>query len=223
MKNKLLLVLLIFGCGTRLLAQGETTVGIKAGFTSAKMTGPDISQLATGGSPSPLNGFHFGLYVNSKTSRYFWIKSEVLTIQKGAQLPIKDKWGQQYTGAFKGQYIDVYPFSPTLHYKGLQLLAGPYVGMLLSASQQQKDSLGIWHNNSSIFGTAPALSNYRQKIDAGFVLGLEFEFKNGISIGGRYTRGFVPVIENAAAIPAKNAPELPQQKVYNTTLNISLG
>ncbi len=222
MKIALLSVLFFIGC-LGLYGQGETKIGIKAGFTSANVYGPDVNQLSSGGSPAALNGFHFGLFINSKIGKHFWIKSEVLTVQKGGVLQIKDKWGQQYSGNFKSQYIDVYPISPTFHYKGFQLLAGPYVSMLLSASIQQKDSLGILHTNSSIFGSAPPLSNYMQKLDAGFVVGIEYELKWGISIGGRYTQGYVPLIENAAAILKANAPELPQQKIFNKSLSVSLG
>ncbi|HLZ15720.1 MAG TPA: outer membrane beta-barrel protein, partial [Cyclobacteriaceae bacterium] len=205
------------------LAQGETRIGIKAGITSANVFGPDLNQLSTGGDPSSFGGFHLGVYVNSKLRNHFWIKSEVLTTQKGAVLQIKDKWGQHYASNFKSQYIDVYPFSPTFHWKGFQTLAGPYISMLLTASQQVKDSLGVLTTNNSVFGTAPALSNYRQKIDAGFVLGVEYEFTFGISIGARYTQGFVPLFENAAAIPVKNAPEQRQQNVFNKSLSISVG
>lgn len=198
-------------------------MGIKAGFTSANVYGPDLKQLSSGGSPSSLNSFHVGLFVNSKVGKYFWIKSEVLTLQKGSVLQVKDKWGQQYQSNFKGQYIDVYPFSPTFHFKGFQVLVGPYVSMLLSASIQQKDSLGVLTSNHTIFGTSNVNSHYRQKIDAGVVLGLEYELKWGVSIGARYTQGYIPLIENAAAVYPANTPELPQQKVFNKSLSISIG
>ena len=222
MKIRLLIISLFAGCLAS-YGQGETKLGIKAGFTSANVYGPDLKQLSSGGTPSALNGFHVGLFVNSKVSKYFWIKSEVLAVQKGSLLQINDKWGQQYQSKFTSQYIDVYPFSPTFHFRGFQVLVGPYVSMLFSASIQQKDSLGVLTSNSNIFGTSNANSHYRQKIDAGVVLGAEYEFKWGISIGLRYTQGFIPVIENAAAVYPANAPELPQQKVFNKSLSISIG
>jgi hypothetical protein len=223
MKTKLFLLLALSVLSLAVQAQGETRIGIKAGITSATAFGPDLNQLSTGGAPSSLSGFHFGLFVNSKLRSHFWIKSEVITIQKGTVLQVSDKWGQHYGSNFKSQYIDAYPFSPTFHWKGFQALAGPYISMLLTASQQVKDSLGVLTTNNSVFGTAPALSNYRQKIDAGFVLGIEYEFAFGINIGARYTQGFVPVFENAAAIPVKNAPEQHQQNVFNKSVSISVG
>jgi hypothetical protein len=204
-------------------AQGETKIGIKAGFTSANVYGSDVAQLSSNGNPTSLQGFHVGLFVNSKISKHFWLKSEVISIQKGTVLSIKDKWSQLYSSNLKSQYIDIYPASPTFHFKGFQLLAGPYVSMLLTSSIQQKDSLGVMSTNNSIFGIPSQNSKYRQKLDAGFVLGIEYETKWGISIGGRYTKGFIPLIENAAAITPVNAPEQPQQKIFNESYSLSIG
>jgi hypothetical protein len=224
MKNKLLLTLVLSIVWLASQAQGETRIGIKAGFTSANVYGPDVAQLSNNGNTSPLGGFHFGLFIHSQVGKHLWIKSEVLYIQKGTVLFVKDKWGQQYKGNFKSQYIDVYPVSLTFHYKGFQVLAGPYVGLLINSTVQQKDSLGTSHNNSSIFGYQSSLSVYRQKLDAGLVVGLEYEFKWGITIGGRYTRGFVPLFENAATLVTNpTGSPLPSQKIYNENLSVSLG
>ncbi len=223
MKNIFLLTLIFSILWLAGQAQGETSIGIKAGFTSANVYGPDLHQLSTGGGTSPLNGFHFGLFVNSKVGKYFWIKSEVLTIQKGSVLQLNDNSGQPYKSKFKSQYIDVYPLSPTFHYKGFQLFAGPYVGMLISSSVQY-DSLGKLYTKSSIFGYASSLKSYRQKLDAGIVVGAEYELKWGISIGARYTKGFVPLFENAATLVTNpSGPTLPSQKIYNENLSISMG
>lgn len=220
-KIPLLLVLAVGSFAA--LGQGETKIGIKAGLTSANVYGPDLALLSQNGNPTSLQGFHVGVFVNSKLSKYFWLKSELISIQKGSVLAVKDKWNQQYSSNFKSQYIDIYPASPTFHFKGFQLLAGPYVSMLLSASVQQKDSLGAMSTNNSVFGNPTQNSKYRQKLDAGFVLGVEYETKWGISIGARYTKGFVPVIENAAAILPVNSPEQPQQKVFNESFSVTLG
>ncbi len=223
MKKTFFLILILSSCWIKGQAQGETRFGIKAGFTSANVYGSDLSQLSTGGATSPLSGFHFGIFVNSKISKYFWIKSEVLTIQKGSVLQFNDNSGKPYKSNFKSQYIDVYPISPTFHYKGFQLMAGPYVGMLIKSSYQY-DSLGKLYTNSSIFGSNSSLNVYRQKIDAGIVVGAEYEFKWGISIGVRYTKGFVPLFENASALVINpSSPALPSQKIYNENLSISIG
>lgn len=201
-------------------AQGETKIGIKAGLTSANVYGPDVAQLSNNGAASTLQGFNVGVFVNSKISRHFWLKSEVLTIQKGAALQIKSPAGLAFKSNLKSQYIDVYPASPTFHWKGFQALAGPYVSMLLSSSQQ--DSVG--NTNSAVFGVSSSLSAYRQKLDAGIAVGAEYEFKFGISVGCRFTHGFVPLFENPGYIVTNptSSPQL-HQKIYNESFSVSLG
>ncbi|MBS1557157.1 MAG: PorT family protein [Bacteroidetes bacterium] len=219
--KKIILTIIVAVAWGFVQAQGEARIGIKAGLTSATLFGPDLHQLSSGGDPTPLNSFHVGIFVNSKLTKNFWLKSELLMIQKNSSLSISDKWGQKYTSSFKSDYIELHPFSPTLHIKGFQLLAGPYVSMLFDARFLQKDSLG--NTTTAIFGNSMLNSRYRQKIDAGFVLGAEYELKCGISLGVRYTHGFVPVIEDAAAVPHAGLPELPQQKIYNKVLSFSIG
>jgi len=222
MKIKFLYTLLILTAGYWVAnAQGETRIGIKVGSTSANIYGPNVSQLSNNGNTSSLAGFHFGVFVNSKISKYFWIKSEVLTIQKGSVLQIQNSSGQSFQSKLKSQYIDVYPISPTFHWKGFQLLAGPYISMLLSSSVQ--DSVG--NTNSSVFGVPTSLKPYHQKLDAGYVVGVEYEFASlGISLGARYTHGYVPLFENPGIIvTSPSAPPLPAQKIYNESFSISLG
>lgn len=225
MKNKFLITFILALANLMSQAQdGETRIGVKAGFTSSNIYGADVAQLSNNGSASALNGFHIGVFVNSKIGQHFWIKSELLTIQKGSVLQIKDKWGQQYRSIFKSQYIDVHPISPTFHFKGFQLFAGPYVSMLLNSSIQQKDSLGATQTNSSIFGLPHQNQEYRQKLDVGFVVGLVYELKCGISFGANYTQGFVPLFENIApTVTNPSGPPPPIQKVFNKSLSISLG
>lgn len=216
--------LLLLAVSSLVCAQdGETRLGFKAGLTSADIYGPDTNQLSSGGSTSPLQGFHAGIFVNSKIRRNFWLKSEVLYVQKGSTIQIKDAWNPVYKSKFTSSVIDIYPLSATFHIKGFQLLAGPYVSLLLNSSLEQKDSLGVMSTNQNIFGNPIALSKYRQKLDAGWLIGVEYEIRQGISIGARYNWGFIPLFENAAAVVKVNAPELPQQKIYNQSLLISIG
>ncbi len=223
MKLKTLLTCMISLMQIVAFAQdGETRLGFKVGLTSADISGPDVSQLSTGGGTTPLQGFHAGIFLNSKIKKHFWLKSEVLYIQKGSYVQIKDSWNPTYKSKFTSDAIDIYPVSATFHIKGFQILAGPYVSLLLNSTIEQKDSLGVTHINDAVFGNPIALSKYRQKLDAGWVVGLEYEYR-GFSLGARYCWGYVPLFENAAAVTKPNAPELPQQKIYNQTLSFSIG
>ena len=198
---------------TQVYAQGEAQIGIKVGVTSANIAGSDVTQLSSNGSPTALEGFNFGIFVNSKIAKNFWIKSELLTIQKGAVLQTKDALGTSTQSNFKSSYIDLYPISPTFHWKGFQVLAGPYVSMLLKSSIQ----------DSSVFGSPTNLSNYRQKLDAGFVLGAEYEFRERISIGVRYTKGFVPLFEQPGGLVIAPGKTPAIQNIYNECISVSVG
>jgi hypothetical protein len=213
MKNLLLLGLLMCLCVIEANSQNEARLGVKAGITSANISGADVSQLSNNGNPTPLPGFHLGIFVNSKTKKNFWIKSELLYIQKGAMLNQKDASGNQSQSKLKSSYIDLYPISPTLHWKGLQLFAGPYVSMLLSASVQ----------DTSTFGKPLLLTSYRQKLDAGFVIGVEYESKWGISLGARYTKGYVPLYEKPGSLVTNPSVTPAIQNIYNESLSFSIG
>jgi hypothetical protein len=213
MKNYLLIGLLVCGCILHANSQNETRLGIKAGLTSANVNGADVSQLSNNGSSTPLQGFHLGIFVNSKFKKNLWFKSELLYIQKGATLQVQDASGTQTKSKLKGNYIDIYPFSPTLHWKGIQLLAGPYVSMLVSASLQ----------DTTAFGKPSLLKSYRQKLDAGFVLGAEYESKWGITLGVRYTKGYVPLYEKPGNLVTSPSVTPSIQNIYNESISFSVG
>ena len=214
MMNQFSLLLLLFSLAfAQVYAQGEAQIGIKAGVTSANITGSDVSQLSDNGSPTTLQGFNLGIFVNSKVAKNFWIKSELLYIGKGAALQTKDASGTATQSNFKSSYIDLYPISPTFHWKGFQVLAGPYVSMLLKSTI----------SDSSVFGSPQNLSSYRQKLDAGIVLGAEYEFKERVSIGMRYTKGFVPLFESPGNLVTAPGHTPAIQNIYNENISISVG
>jgi hypothetical protein len=80
---------------------------------------------------------------------------------------------------------------------------------------QRKDTKGNIYTDKSFYETGEALSKYSQKMDAGFVTGINYEFSNGYNLGARYIRGFVPLIENA------NIKQ--QWKIYNENFFVTIG
>lgn len=130
-------------------------------------------------------------------------------------IQIDDGINPIFASKLKRQSIDLFPASPSFYYKGLQVYAGPYVGILLNASIQRKDANGNLYTDKSFYGNGETQSNYSQKIDAGFVAGLNYELPNGINIGGKFIRGFIPLIENA------NTKQ--QWKIYNESFFVTVG
>lgn len=191
------------------------TFGISGGINSAALKGRDIDSLSTGGATKGLNGPTIGITLNNKMSTYFGLKHEVFYSSQSIKIKINDGVNPIFESKFKHQYIDLFPVSPTFYYRGLQIYAGPYIGILLNASVQRKDADGNLYTDKSIYGTGQLSSKYSQKMDAGFTSGINYEFSNGINLGARYIRGFVPIIENA------NTKE--QWKIYNENLFFTIG
>lgn len=191
------------------------TFGISGGANWSSLKGRDIDCLSDGGAPKSSNGLTIGITLDHKISPSFGLKHELFYSRRLMTLRLTDTINGAFNSKLKRQYIDLFPVSPTFYYKGFQIYAGPYIGILLNASVQRKDANGNLYTDTSFYGTGQAQSGYSQKIDAGFVAGLNYEFQNGFTVGARYVRGFVPLIENANTIP--------QWKIYNESFLVTIG
>ena len=194
----------------------EVSFGIKAGMSSSSLHGKDLHLLSANGWVKPLTGMFAGIVVNSRLGKHIGLKSELSIGQSGAVLHLMDSSTHQpYNSRFKSTYLVIQPFNPTLYLKGFRLTAGPYVSGLLSAAIERKGSDGAISVDKSIYGSSTSPGGFRYKIDAGIVVELNYELKNGFNIGASYRRGFVPVMED---------PRIQSQwKIYNQQLNCFLG
>jgi hypothetical protein len=208
------ILMLVFSAHLVLAQNGMTRLGFKVGVNQPQLWGNDVN--STFNSPtSDMVNFIAGLSVNSKTGKYFWLKHDIQYSKKFITVQMNDIVNGNYASKFKRHYIEIYPVSPAFHFKGFQLFAGPYVGVLLNASIQRKDATGRLYDDSTIFGTPVQNSNYAQKFDYGYVLGVEYEFPFGVNLGFRYTKGFVPVIEDAQSQQ--------QLSIYNNFTSLTVG
>lgn len=223
MKKYTILLLFSFSCiGNSFGQQKETenngvTFGLKAGYTQYNIYGKDQATLSPEGSTKALNSFYIGAEVNTKFSKYFGLKHSISVLQKGAivkRTHEADNTG--YESKYKNLYLDIAPISPTFHFHGFQIYAGPYVGVLIHSSIQYKNENGQLITDKSLYGDATQEGNYSQKIDAGIVAGIDYVFKNGITIGAQFTQGFVPLIENTNSTNR-------QSKIYNKGFSFTIG
>jgi hypothetical protein len=197
------------------LAQnGMVSLGVKGGFNKPQLRGSDVSSSFTSPTSDMFTNFLVGLSATSQTGKYIWIKHDIFFAKRYITTQMTDVVNGNYASQFKRHYIDIYPISPTFHFKGFQLFAGPYLGILLDASVQRKNAQGQLYD-ASIYGNPTQNSGYAQKFDFGYVLGIEYEFNFGINVGFRYTRGFIPVIENAASQTQLN--------IFNDFTSLTLG
>lgn len=215
MKNTYTICFMLFFI-LKISAQQEgLTFGISGGINRTSLTGAAIDSLSAKGFQKSATGQIIGITLDNKISKHFGLKHELFYTRQLITIKIDDEINPEFKSKFKRQYLDIFPVSPGFYYRGLQVYAGPYLGLLLNASVQHKDADGNIYTDTSVYGNGAASENYSQKMDAGFVAGINYELPNGITIGGRFIRGFVPIIENA------NTKQ--QWKIYNESFFVTLG
>ncbi len=221
--RKIILVSFLILASYYIKAQdGRTTFGFKAGICNPQLYGSDVNNLSNAGNSIGQKGFYGGINVNSRIGTYFWLKHEVFYAIKNITLKINDNVNPAYQSAFNRQMIDLFPISVTFHFKGVQLFAGPYMGILLTATKERKDSTGNMITDN-IFGNPNQNSNYAQKVDYGFVIGMEYELKFGLNIGARYVQGFSSVFENANSFQSNINSSSGNENIYNRYIAFTIG
>ncbi|MEC5145366.1 porin family protein [Chitinophaga sp. 212800010-3] len=196
--------------------RGKVYLGIRAGYTRSSLFGKDLGRLSDGGAASSLGGLFAEIVANTRLSKHFGLTSSISVGQSGARLQILDSSvNQPYRSNFKSTYLTLQPFSPTLYLKGFRLYAGPYLSCLLNASIERRAADGSIYKDKSIFGTPLLPGGYRQKIDAGLLIGLDYKCSKAISVGIKYKRGAISVMEDSRVQS--------QWKIYNQELSISIG
>lgn len=200
---------------------GATTIGLKVGIISPSLYGADVDSISNGGSATSRMGITAGIIINSRLTKYFWLKHEIMYSGRTMNVQLKDSIHPSYNSTYARQYIDIFPVSPSFHYKGLQVYAGPYLGLLLQASIDRKDAKGNLATDHSIYGYGMQMGKQHQKFDAGLVAGIEYEFPFGLNIGAKYVKGFIPVIDYANGY-TNNDPHTVMH-VYNSYMSVTLG
>ncbi len=216
MKQILTIALLYFFTSTMCAQHEGIAFGISGGLNWSSLCGRDLDNLSNEGGSRALTGLTIGIILNNKMAMHFGLKHELFYSKRFTSVQMADNINPVFSSKLKRQYIDIFPASPTFYYKGIQLYAGPYVGILWDASIQRKDENGNLYTDKSFFGNSENPSNYSQKMDAGIVTGINYELPNGLNLGARFIRGFVPLIENA------NTQE-PQLKIYNRSFFVTIG
>lgn len=180
-KKILLVLVLIVPCVT--MAQ-QANYGIRVGVSESFYRGSDFQDTSTfySNNIQPTAG----LYVNYSVTDLFWIKSEFNFMNRSFDR--KDGLGNSLRENY--YYIDIHPVTPTIKYKGFQVFAGPAVSLLLTS---KKDSVNT--NDNTIVTYSDANLYAKNRYDLGFVCGVEYEYKNLVNIGVRYTHGFTSIFQ----------------------------
>lgn len=196
MKNKILLLSLIL-VSENLLAQSNIKVGIDAGATYSTVQGDAAKSLngllnLTNGIASTRNhlGFYAGLNADIPIASNISLAPGVMYSQKGYEISGSfSPKGLNFIGAdakaiLQTNYIDV-PVLLKAKLEGLQVFVGPQISYLTNASL--KTTAGVLGVNL-LNKTIDATSQFN-RWDAGVIIGLGYEFANGMYISGSYDYG----------------------------------
>lgn len=208
-----------------LFSKGYVAFGIKAGYSNSNIYGKDIDFIFASKQTSHFSAFHAGIFADAKVGKFFSLKHELIINQRGAGVILNDSLLGDYDSKLAMLYLDLYPISPTFHYKNFQLYAGPYISMLVNASVQKKESNGTLYKDKSIFGEAgnnESEQQYLQKLDFGLNVGIEYQFSFGLLVGLKYTRGLTDIFQYANSYTFDD-PKTGKIKIFNQSLLFSLG
>lgn len=204
---------------------GSVSWGIKAGWNYSNLYGKERDYVFASNQTSYQSGFHAGLYVDTRLSKHFGLKHELLFSQKRIGVMLTDTNSGDYGSTLTMSYLDLMPASFVYQTGGLQLYAGAYVSALLNANVQRRDANGSMYSDKSIFGSPDndeTQDRYLQKFDFGANAGIEYRFAFGLSIGARYTHGFTDIFQYANSY-TNGAAKTDNIKIYNRGWMLSIG
>ncbi|GAA4952274.1 porin family protein [Algibacter agarivorans] len=138
----------------------EVTFGAKAGLNMASFSGDE-----TGGVKAKTS-FHVGAVAEIAISDVFSVQPELLFSAQGA----KEDGGD---GEFKSNYINLPIMAKYYVAEGLSVEAGPQVGLLISAEDEDGDDF----------------KDEMSGIDFGLNLGVGYKMESGLNFAARYNLG----------------------------------
>lgn len=204
---------------------GNVTWELKAGGNCSNLYGKDIDYLFASDQTAYRYGFHAGIFADTRMSRHFGLKHELLFSQKRIAVSLNDTIYGDYRSKLGMSYLDLMPAGLTFYAGGFQLYAGPYVSALLNANMKRRDANGKMYKDKSIFGNPEndeTETRYLQKFDFGANLGLEYRFGPGLSVGARYTHGFTDIFQYANSY-TNGDTRTDNIKIYNRGWMVSIG
>ena len=203
---------------------GRTTFSIKAGMLQSDIYGKDVNYLALDGKTSKKTNFSIGVAVDNSLSKHFALKHELFYQQYGSSFWREED--ERFKAKLEMHSLRLHPISAVFKVGGLELYAGPYVNMLLYSSVTAVDEEGNKYKDHNIFGSTAddqEDGQYLQKMDYGIVVGAEYVFKFGMSIGIQYSRGFATLFDNSNAYGLEDNTSYNDLRIYNEQVGINIG
>ena len=202
--KKNLFVLIAFALIANTAMAQKSFFGLRLGVANPAYYGSDFKDAQSASTIETIMTPTAGFYVNSHVNDYFWIKTEFNYVNRGYT-------HQQLGQTLRTDYycIDVYPITPTFHYKGIQIFAGPSISLIVAS---KKDSIMGGKVEKVYDNKMDGLNRY----DIGLMAGIEYEFNFGLNVGARIVNGFTSVYE-------KNSTTNVQTQWFNQTYLFTIG
>ena len=200
-------------------SQSKTSVGFKAGVTSASLKGDAVNSLnnllgyvedyVSAGSST---GFYTGAFVHLPMGQTFSFEPGFYITQKGyemkAGLNVKplDALGVGARAKLKLNYFDI-PLLLKANMGGLTVFAGPQFSYLRNADLK----IGAGVLGINIISTKIPVGSQFNRWDFGYTAGLGYEFTNGLSLTVSYDQGLNKIDKNKSL------------DVYNRVVKLGIG
>ena len=217
--KKQLLLFCSLAFSTLLFAQTTPSFGVRAGVSSARMSGDaannlnDLLDFAQGNiTTGNHTGFFGGGYVNIPITNKVSVEPAVYYTQKGyelrGELNLKglDFLGANAKARLTSNYIDM-PLLLKGNFNGFQVFAGPQISYLTKADL--RTTAGLLGFN--LLNKTMEATEQFNRWDAGVTAGLGYQFTNGLNISAAYDHGLSKADKN------KN------MEAYNRSFKVGLG
>ena len=217
--KKQLLLFCSLAFSTILFAQTTPSFGVRAGVSSARMSGDaannlnDLLDFAQGNiTTGNHTGFFGGGYVNIPITNKFSVEPSVYYTQKGyelrGELNLKglDFLGANAKARLTSNYIDM-PLLLKGNFNGFQVFAGPQISYLAKADL--RTTAGLLGFN--LLNKTMEATEQFNRWDGGVTGGVGYQFANGLNISAAYDHGLSKADKN------KN------MEAYNRSFKVGLG
>jgi hypothetical protein len=218
MRKKILLFCSL-AFSTIIFAQTSPSFGVRAGLSSAKMSGEaannlnDLLDFTNGGvTTNSHTGFFGGGYVNIPLTGQLSVEPAFYYTQKGyelrGELNVKglDFLGANAKAKLTSSYIDL-PILLKGNFSGLQVFAGPQISYLTKADLRTTAGLLGFNLLNKTMDATEQFNRW----DAGITGGVGYQFTNGLNITAAYDHGLSRADKN------KN------MDAYNRSFKVGLG
>ena len=202
-----------------MFAQTSPFFGVRAGLSSAKMSGEaasnlnDLLDFTNGGvTTNSHTGFFGGGYVNIPLTGQLSVEPALYYTQKGyelrGELNVKglDFLGANAKAKLTSSYIDL-PILLKGNFSGFQVFAGPQISYLAKADL--RTTAGLLGFN--LLNKTMDASEQFNRWDAGITGGVGYQFANGLNITAAYDHGLSRADKNQ------------NMEAYNRSFKVGLG